>query len=232
MDNTDLIKILESVKEIKTLGGTEFVTVQMTADYFGVDKGTIDVLILRNKEELEENGLKNYKRKEIGEIFEKINNLSIQTGRGKDIVIIDNIEFSVTNKGLSLLTKDTLIKIGLLLVDSSIAIKFKERLGLGKRIFERKEINFLNQLEESLKPFNIKGERQYSILSYRIDYYIPSLNIAIEYDENNHEHYTYEQHESRQEEIERELNCKFIRVSDENTNEYNIGYVIKNIFNL
>lgn len=96
----------------------------------------------------------------------------------------------------------------------------------------RKEIEFLDQLEESLKPFNIKGIRQYHILSYRIDYYIPSLNIAIEYDENDHKNYTYEQHEGRQKEIEKELNCKFIRVSDKNTNSYNIGLVIKDIFNL
>lgn len=96
----------------------------------------------------------------------------------------------------------------------------------------RKEIEFLDQLEESLKPFNIKGIRQYNVLSYRIDYYISSLNIAIEYDENNHKDYTYEQHDGRQKEIEKELNCKFIRVSDKNTNGYNIGLVIKEMFNL
>ena len=96
----------------------------------------------------------------------------------------------------------------------------------------RKEINFLNKLEQSLKPFNITGIRQYSVLNYRIDYYIPSLNIAIEYDENGHSNYTYEQHELRQEQIENELGCKFIRVTDFKTNEYNIGLVIKEIFNI
>lgn len=96
----------------------------------------------------------------------------------------------------------------------------------------RKEIEFLDQLEESLKPFNIKGIRQYNVLSYRIDYYISSLNIAIEYDENNHKDYSYEQHEGRQKEIENQLKCRFIRISDDNTNSYNIGFVIKNIFNI
>lgn len=96
----------------------------------------------------------------------------------------------------------------------------------------RKEILFLNELEESLKPFGIKGFRQYSILTYRIDYYIPSLNIAIEYDENNHKHYTHEAHEGREKEIKRKLGCRFIRVTDENNLGYNLGLVIKNIFNL
>lgn len=67
------------------------------------------------------------------------------------------------------------------------------------------------------------------MLTYRIDYYIPSLNIAIEYDENNHKNYTYEQHELRQKLIERELGCKFIRVNDSNSDEYNIGQVIKGV---
>ena len=95
----------------------------------------------------------------------------------------------------------------------------------------RNEIQFIDQLEETLKPFNIKGKRQYSVLRYRIDYYIPSLNIAIEYDENDHSNYSYEAHEGRQQEIERELGCRFIRVSDKNSDAYNIGLVIKNIFN-
>lgn len=98
-------------------------------------------------------------------------------------------------------------------------------------IFERKEITFLNKLEQALKPFNITGIRQYKVFNYRIDYYIPSLKIAIEYDENNHKQYTYEQHEGRQMEIENELGCKFIRVSDKESDEYNIGLVIKELIN-
>lgn len=95
-----------------------------------------------------------------------------------------------------------------------------------------KEINFLNKLEKVLEPFSIKGIRQYKVFSYRIDYYISSLNIAIEYDENGHKNYTYDAHEGRQKEIEKELGCRFIRVVDKYSDEYNIGYVIKNIFNL
>ena len=100
-------------------------------------------------------------------------------------------------------------------------------------IHVRKEIEFLDELEDALSPFDIKGIRQYSVIDnkYRIDYYIPSVNIAIEYDENNHRYYSYENHEGRQKEIENQLKCRFIRISDDNTNSYNIGFVIKNIFN-
>ncbi|EGT3619240.1 hypothetical protein FJ641_07515 [Clostridium perfringens] len=94
---------------------------------------------------------------------------------------------------------------------------------------ERREIQFLDKLEESFKPFNIKGIRQYKILTYRIDYYIPKLNIAIEYDENDHKNYTYKQHELRQKQIEKELGCNFIRLSDSKSDAYNIGFVLKEI---
>ena len=56
------------------------------------------------------------------------------------------------------------------------------------------------------------------------------MNIAIEYDENGHANYTYEQHEGRQKEIENKLGCRFIRVTDNNSDEYNISLVIKEIF--
>lgn len=97
---------------------------------------------------------------------------------------------------------------------------------------KRKELEFIDKLKTALTPFGLEGITQYSILGYRIDFYISSLNIAIEYDENNHKHYSYEAQEYRQQEIEKKLGCRFIRISDKNSDEYNIGLVIKEIFNL
>ena len=101
-----------------------------------------------------------------------------------------------------------------------------------------KEYNFYTTLKEALIPFGITdGEEQYSILNnkgtnFRIDYYIPSLNVAIEYDEKIHTSYTYDRQEGRQKEIEDKLGCKFIRVTDENTIGYNVGLIIKDIINI
>lgn len=110
--------------------------------------------------------------------------------------------------------------------------KVLSALGFEDKIIltSRKESDFINNLEKALAAFNIEGIRQYQVLNYRIDYYIPSLNIAIEYDENGHEHYTYENHELRQLEIEEKLGCKFIRVTDKNEDCYNIGLVLKQLF--
>lgn len=94
--------------------------------------------------------------------------------------------------------------------------------------YKRREVNFLDKLEEALIPFNIKGIRQYNILNYYIDYYIPSLNIAIEYDEEHHKQ-REEEDKIRQKEIKEELGCKFVRVTDDCSDEYNVGLIIKEI---
>lgn len=96
----------------------------------------------------------------------------------------------------------------------------------------RKEIEFLDLLEETLAPFNISGERQYKVDNYKIDYYIPSLKVAIEYDENGHKDYSCDKQEGRQAYIEDKLGCRFIRVTDKYDNGYNVGLVLKSIFKL
>lgn len=202
----------------------DYMTEPMVAKFYGVGTEVIHKLSTRNKEELKKYGYKVYKREEI---------LKGQT------VLLENIP----NRGLRLYPIEAVLFIGLnYLTDNKIADEIKHilpeispslflELSKGKSI-KRKEIDFLNQLEDALKPFNIQGIRQYRILSYQIDYYIPSLNIAIEYDENEHKNYTYEAHEGRQQKIEKELGCKFIRVTDKKSNAYNIGLIIKQIFNL
>ena len=91
----------------------------------------------------------------------------------------------------------------------------------------RKEIEFINKLIRVLNAMKITYIQQYHIGRYKIDMYIPYYNLAIEFDENNHKNYSYESHEGRQKYIENTINCKFIRLSDTDTDEYNIGKVMK-----
>lgn len=101
-------------------------------------------------------------------------------------------------------------------------------------VSNRKEIEFIECLEQTLLPFDItQFERQYSKLkcgNYKIDLYLPEINVAIEYDENEHKRYTYEQQELRQKLIEEELGCRFIRVTDKMSHSYNVGKVLKEMF--
>lgn len=140
--------------------------------------------------------------------------------------------YECTKMGCELICQKSTGKKGYLLANKLQKLFPNEKDSMSLLYVDRPEITFIDELEDALKPFNIKGIRQFSVLSYRIDYYIPSLKIAIEYDENEHKGYSYEAHEGRQQEIEKALDCRFIRVSDENTNSYNIGLIIKNIFNI
>ena len=99
-------------------------------------------------------------------------------------------------------------------------------------LFNRKEEYFVDDLEKVLCQMDIHGIKQCHILNYYIDYYLPSINIAIEYDENKHKGYTYEQQTLRQEIIERELGCSFVRVDDSNDNLTNIGIILNEIMNI
>ncbi|HBI7133065.1 TPA: Rha family transcriptional regulator [Clostridium perfringens] len=94
----------------------------------------------------------------------------------------------------------------------------------------RFELSFGQALIETLKPLNIKIETQKPTLGkYRIDFYLPEYRLAIEYDEKEHK-YNVEEDLKRQIEIEKELNCKFIRLDYKNNDNYNVGIVLKELF--
>ena len=147
---------------------------------------------------------------------------------------IQNINFrKLNNRGENFLTKEGIYK----LISAANRMAYERKVELLNffeiekivPLFERKETIFIEQLEEFLSEYNLKGIKQYSVLNYRIDYYIPKLKLAIEYDENNHDSYSYEAQEGRQKQIEKELGCKFIRLSDNCSDLKNIAKVSKYI---
>lgn len=156
------IEVLESVKKILTLGNSEFITVQMTADYFEVDKNTIDQLISRNKEELEENGLKGYKGKEVKEIL-VTDTMSVTNFRG--YFEIDGMKFA--NGKNILISKRVLLNIGMLLRDSEVAKELRRRIldivhdaeqGKGSIETIENEINEEEKLTTELSKAILKGD--------------------------------------------------------------------------
>ena len=96
----------------------------------------------------------------------------------------------------------------------------------------RKEIEFLDSLGKVLEPFGYTIEKQKIILAYRLDAYIEDLNIVIEYDENGHSGYDEIKEKNREYVVKTDLNCEFIRVSDKDSDLWNVGYVLKKIFEI
>ena len=147
---------------------------------------------------------------------------------------VQNLHFrKLANRGENFLTKNGVYR----LISTSNKITYERKVELLNYfeieetvpLFERKECLFIEQLGEFLSEYNLKGVKQYPVLNYRIDYYIPELKLAIEYDENNHDSYSYEAQDGRQKQIEKELGCKFVRLSDNCSDLKNIAKVSKYI---
>ena len=77
---------------------------------------------------------------------------------------------------------------------------------------DRKESLFYFELETILKGI-VKIEKQYQVGFYKIDYYIKSLNLAIEYDEYHHVSQS-KKDKKRENIIKEKIGCKFIRIKE------------------
>lgn len=78
----------------------------------------------------------------------------------------------------------------------------------------RNEKRIIDALEED---YQTKFIRQYQVCGYFLDGYSQELNLAIEVDESHHfnnQNKLNIQDIKRQREIEKELNCKFLRIKD------------------
>ena len=101
----------------------------------------------------------------------------------------------------------------------------------GKEVFvhkqPRKEYIFSEMLEQVT---GLEWIEQYRVFSgrYRIDYYNPEYNIAVEYDEKHHD-YNKDSDIFRQKEIEKELGCHFFRVKEDEELQ-GINKIIRTIY--
>jgi len=97
----------------------------------------------------------------------------------------------------------------------------------------RFEDSFNVKLKEALKPLGYSLKTQLHILNYFVDFYIPEVNLVVEYDEHHHNTSTNTEKDNlRQKEIEQKLHCSFVRCSYVESDAFNIGVVFKSIYTL
>lgn len=91
---------------------------------------------------------------------------------------------------------------------------------------ERKADSVLDIIAYTLKTFAIDSYKEYTINNkYRIDLYIPTYNLAIEYDEYHHAQQAAED-EIRESYIKTIIGCEFIRLQDADSMSINISKVL------
>lgn len=238
------IEVLEQVGELLLLPNTDFATKEMVSQYYGIKLKTLESCIEDNQNEIQNNGMRLYKRAEIEEMLKNT---------------IHKKEFKIPNRGMILFPKKAILTVGLLLKDSSVANEIKKELGLPIQFKSslRKEIKFKEDLDKGI--VNIRKSIRYSLFyeedyvgkeindlhkiinkaidsitayetqypccngKYRVDFYFPKLNIAIEYDEKYHKRQK-EKDEKREYEIMKDvyIDKYYKQYSDEEIKEW--GY--------
>lgn len=118
-------EVLERVKNLLLIPGTEFATMKQVAEFYEVEIKAIEKVCLRNKDELISDGveLKSYKdfliRQDVG----------LETVKGKVLLTLENGNvLSVPNRGLKVFPRRAILRIGMLLRDSAVAKEVRTQL--------------------------------------------------------------------------------------------------------
>ena len=124
-ENMNRIEVLDAVGTLLSLPNTEIYTTEMVANYYEVDKNTIEKLVSRNIDELTKNGYCIKTKQNL--LADK---MSVKTKRGGFNVLDNegNIVATGNNKGIATFTKRTVLNVGMLLRDSEIAKEIRSRL--------------------------------------------------------------------------------------------------------
>ena len=97
-------------------------------------------------------------------------------------------------------------------LSDSKTIKFRTDLGFNQiNLILKKEQSVIESIRDTFKGEDIRI--QYTVLGYRIDLYFYKYKLAIEIDELGHNDRNTDYEIKRQREIEKELDCVFIRTN-------------------
>ena len=184
-----------------------------------LEGGTIDT-------QVDENGVTWFAASKIGEILgyskDSLRNMI------KDHVNIKDVSKRATrssgqSRNVNFVNESGIID---LVVHTSLLIEnrreFLESLGIKvDHVKFQKKQRFEFQCFHSMVSVMFNGYEilpQYSVDNFRIDFYIPELNLAVEIDEAAHERQIKED-KVRQSYIEKKLGCKFLRVKENRLKE-------------
>lgn len=130
-------EVLEKVKKLVLLPGTELATINQVAEYYSTycgDNGGEDNIITsdgirkiysRHKEELDSDGtyLKGYKDFLIG------HDVTLENFKGKSVVTYTSgMKIEIPNRGIRVFSRRAILRIGMLLQDSAVAKEVRSQL--------------------------------------------------------------------------------------------------------
>ncbi|MDA1527237.1 phage antirepressor KilAC domain-containing protein [Bacillus cereus group sp. TH260-2LC] len=116
------------------------------ARFYKVTRRTIQMLIRNNKEEFQKTGVKSISSKEFFGLGGK-NNLppKIESKKGYKLITIGEHSTKVSNWRNTVLTKDSIIRVGMLLRDSEVAKEFRDQV---TKILNRADVNTIVEVRD------------------------------------------------------------------------------------
>lgn len=117
------VEILDKVKQLLLIPGTDKATIKQISDYYEVGEEAIKTIVFRNRDELTEDGLQSLKGKETKEFLVSCN---LQPTNGNGFFETDGIKFAY--KSNLLFTRRAILRVGMLLQDSEIAKEVRTQL--------------------------------------------------------------------------------------------------------
>ena len=121
------IEVLEKVKAILAVPQLCMATTEQVADYFAVPVDTIRSVYRRNKEELDANGAVLLTPKQIEE--RKLQNaLSVQDTRGTKLYCVNDVYFTMNNRGTRFFPPRAILCMAMMLRDSEVAAEIRTQL--------------------------------------------------------------------------------------------------------
>ena len=112
-------------------------------------------------------------------------------------------------------------------VSTAETIEFKSKLGFNQYdIALTKEQSVVRSIMNAFE--GEKMQTQYRVLGYKIDLYFHDYKLATDIDEKGHKDRNIDQEIKRQKAIEKEIDCKFIRINPDEE-DFNIFRAINEI---
>lgn len=137
-ENLNRIDILEQVKQIITLGNSKVLNTKLVAEYYEVPEKTIKTVLLRNREELEYNGVVTLEGESLKEFKTELHDGAL-LWRAKSVTVYST---------------RALLNVGMLLRDSIIAKEVRTQILNGfEKLTETQRVSVIN--EEKDLVFNI-----------------------------------------------------------------------------
>lgn len=165
-------EVLEKVKTLLLIPGTEFATITEIADFYEVSVEPIQKIYQRNKSEIDMDGIQLISANELIGHDCPISK-TVSKNQFKTIISYENGRvIEIPNRGIKVFPKRAILRIGMILQNSKVASEIREQL-----------LNILDKVSDEVKIEDIT-EEQRLMLAIGMAYASGDINAMLKQQQN------------------------------------------------